>query len=285
LVQNQFYDSKIVGKYCEKRDPYLAFVAYKRGLCDYELMEVTNKNGLFKHQARYLVERQDPDLWAYALNDQNEYKRSVIDQVVQTALPESKNPEEVSSTVKAFMTADLPNELIELLEKIVIEGTEFSGNRNLQNLLILTAIKADKSRVMDYVNRLDNYDAPDIANIAVGSGLFEEAFVIFKKFKHNVQAILVLIDHLGSIERAFEFADRVNEPEVYSKLGKAQLDRDLVKEAIEAFIKAQDPEFYHEVISAAQRTDHYGDLVNYLQMCRKKLKEPVIESELIYAFA
>lgn len=285
LQTNQFYDSKIVGKYCEKRDPYLAFVAYKRGLCDYELMEVTNKNGLFKHQARYLVERQDPDLWAYALNDNNEFKRSVIDQVVQTALPESKNPEEVSSTVKAFMTADLPNELIELLEKIVIEGTEFSGNRNLQNLLILTAIKADKTRVMDYVNRLDNYDAPDIANIAIGSELYEEAFVIFKKFKHNVPAILVLIEHINSIERAFDFADRVNEPEVYSKLAKAQLDRDMVKEAIEAFIKAVDPEYYHEVISAAQRTDHYGDLVSYLQMCRKKLKEPAIESELIYAFA
>lgn len=285
LLHNQFYDSKVVGKYCEKRDPYLAFVSYKRGLCDYELIEVTNKNGLFKNQARYLVERQDQELWAYVLNDSNEFKRSVIDQVVQTALPESKNPEEVSSTVKAFMTADLPNELIELLEKIVIEGTEFNGNRNLQNLLILTAIKADRTRVMDYVNRLNNYDAPDIANIAIGSSLFEEAFVIFKKFEHHVSAIQVLIDHLDSIERAREFAERVNLPEVYSKLGKAQLDRELVKEAIESFIKANDPEFYHEVISASQRTNNFEDLVKYLQMCRKKLKEPTIESELIYAFA
>ena len=39
------------------------------------------------------------------------------------------------------MTAELPNELIELLEKIVIENSAFSDNRNLQNLLILTAIK------------------------------------------------------------------------------------------------------------------------------------------------
>ena len=31
--------------------------------------------------------------------------------------------------------------------------------------------------------RLDNYDAPDIANIAIGSELFEEAFAIFKKFE------------------------------------------------------------------------------------------------------
>lgn len=139
----QHYDSKVVGKYCEKRDPYLAFLAYKRGNCDAELLEVTNKNGLFKHQARYLVERQDAELWAMVLNEENEFKRQVIDQVVQTALPEVKNPEEVSSTVKAFMAADMPNELIELLEKIVLDSknTEFSENRNLQNLLILTAIK------------------------------------------------------------------------------------------------------------------------------------------------
>ena len=66
------------------------------------------------------------------------------------------------------MNADLPQELIELLERIVLQGTDFSNNRNLQNLLILTAIKADKDRVMDYINRLDNFDGPEIAKIAVG---------------------------------------------------------------------------------------------------------------------
>lgn len=63
--------------------------------------------------------------------------------------------------------------------------------RNLQNLLILTAIKADKTRVMEYINRLDNYDAPDIANIAIQNELFEEAFAIFKKFDVNTSAISV----------------------------------------------------------------------------------------------
>lgn len=63
----------------------------------------------------------------------------------------------------------------------------------MQNLLILTAIKADRSRVMEYINRLDNYDAPDIANIAISSQLFEEAFAIFKKFEVNTSAIEVSI--------------------------------------------------------------------------------------------
>lgn len=65
--------------------------------------------------------------------------------------------------------------------------------RNLQNLLILTAIKADRSRVMEYINRLDNYDAPDIANIAITSELYEEAFAIFKKFEVNTSAIQVCV--------------------------------------------------------------------------------------------
>lgn len=65
----------------------------------------------------------------------------MIDQVVQTALSETQDPEDISVTVKAFMTADLPNELIELLEKIVLDSSVFSDHRNLQNLLILTGKK------------------------------------------------------------------------------------------------------------------------------------------------
>jgi len=191
LKENAFYDSRVVGKYCEKRDPHLACVAYERGQCDRELIKVCNENSLFKSEARYLVKRRDPDLWVEVLNEANQFRRPLIDQVVQTALSETQDPEDISVTVKAFMTADLPNELIELLEKIVLDNSVFSDHRNLQNLLILTAIKADRSRVMEYINRLDNYDAPDIANIAISNQLFEEAFAIFKKFDVNASAIQV----------------------------------------------------------------------------------------------
>lgn len=96
---------------------------------------------MFKHQARYLVRRRDPELWNFALQTTNAYRRQLVDQVVATALPETQDPEDVSITVKAFMAAELPNELIELLEKLVLEGSAFSDNRNLQNLLVLTAVK------------------------------------------------------------------------------------------------------------------------------------------------
>ena len=40
LRENQFYDSRVVGLYCEKRDPHLACVAYERGQCDDEFIKV-----------------------------------------------------------------------------------------------------------------------------------------------------------------------------------------------------------------------------------------------------
>jgi clathrin heavy chain len=172
----------------------LACVAYERGQCDRELIKVCNENSLFKSEACYLVRRRDPDLWVEVLNESNQFRRHLIDQVAQTALSETQDPEDISVTVKAFMTADLPNELIELLEKIVLDSSVFSDHRNLQNLLILTAIKADHTRVMEYITRLDNYDAPDIANIAISNQLYEEAFAIFKKFDVNASAIQVRSD-------------------------------------------------------------------------------------------
>lgn len=73
LVQNQFYDSREVGAFCEERDPHLAYVAYKRawGGCDQELIDLTNKNQMYRLQARYCVERMDAGLWAIVLSENN----------------------------------------------------------------------------------------------------------------------------------------------------------------------------------------------------------------------
>ncbi|VDP40951.1 unnamed protein product, partial [Schistosoma curassoni] len=311
LRENQYYNSSVVGKYCEKRDPHLACIAYERGHCDQDQIRVCNENALFKTEARYLVRRKEPELWAEALSESNIYRRQLIDQVVQTALSETQDPEEISVSVKAFMAADMPNELIELLEKIVLDNSVFSDHRNLQNLLILTAIKADKSRVMEYINRLDNYDAPDVANIAINNSLFEEAFAIFKKFEVNTSAIQAIKPNfvfgfsserisctnkchyyftndryaVFSLSWAYEFAERCNEPAVWSLLAHAQLAQGSIKEAIDSYVKASDPSRFQAVSEAASNSGNWEDLVRYLQMARKKARETFIESELAFAYA
>ena len=185
------------------------------------------------------------------------------------------------------MTAELPQELIELLERIVLHNSGFDNNRNLQNLLILTAIKADQSRVMNYINRLDNYDGQELAKIAQEDQyqLYDEALCIYKKFGEDVEAVKILLEKQQNLKGAQAFAEKTNKPEVWTELGKAQLDQSLLKEAIESFIRANNPSMYMMVINIAQNQECYEELVTFLLMARKTLKEQIIDSELIYSYA
>lgn len=129
-------------------------------------------------------------------------------------------------------------------------------------------------------------------------------------------SLQVLIENVKNLDRAYEFAERCNEPAVWSQLAKAQLQHGLVKEAIDSFIKADDHSAYIDVVETAHKTgtsfsldlkqpvantaihsklkelsfhrsiaESWEDLVRYLQMARKKARESYIESELIYAYA
>lgn len=64
----------------------------------------------------------------------------------------------------------------------------------------------------------------------------------------------VLIDHVANLDRAYEFAERCNDPAVWSQLARAQLKEGLVKEAIDSYIKAADPSQYMEVVQIAQNS-------------------------------
>lgn len=87
------------------------------------------------------------------------------------------------------------------------------------------------------------------------------------------------------MDRAYEFAEKVNEPTVWGALAKAQLKENLVKEAVDSFIKADDPTAFFEVSKKCAETDHWEDLVRFAQMARKKSREAFIETELCFAFA
>lgn len=285
LKENDMYDTLTVGKYCEKRDPNLAYIAYRKGQNDLELINITNDNSMHKAQSRYLLERADAEIWSFVLNGNNIHRRSLVDQVISTAVPESTEPEKVSIAVKAFLDADLPAELIELLEKIILEPSPFSDNGSLQNLLMLTAAKADKGRLMDYVHQLSAYNGEEIANMCVSVGLFEEAFEIYKKKQNHTAATQVLVEHIVSIDRAQAYAEHVELPEVWSTVAKAQLDGLRISDAIDSYILAEDPSNYNEVIDIATHAGKDEELIKYLRMARKTLREPAIDTALAFSYA
>jgi hypothetical protein len=52
-ISFKLYEPLVVGKICEDRDPYLAYIAYAKGFCDKELISI----------AHYLVKCWQPELW------------------------------------------------------------------------------------------------------------------------------------------------------------------------------------------------------------------------------
>lgn len=282
------YDPASVGRYCERRDPQLAIIAYRRGQCDDDLLRVTNANALYKQQAAYLIRRRDPAVWARVLGPTNEHRDKLVKQIVVSSLPECRDAEDVSSTVKAFIAADLKADLIALLERLLFDGgaaASFRGNRNLHNLLLLTAISTAPERVQEFVDQLDNFDAPEVASVALQHGLYEEAFTLYRRANMHVEAIGVLVEHVGSIERAREYAEKMGRKDVWAALGRAQRARQLFHDAVDSFIRADDPSDHGEMIAAGRSAGAWDDLLRYLQMARNRLRDATIESELLYVLA
>jgi clathrin heavy chain len=286
LRENQYYNPKFVGDILAKRDAHLACIAYAKGNCDVDLIELTNTHQLYKEQARYLVARQDPDLWAKVLSPENEHMKLVVDAVISTALPECNDADKVSETVKAFIAADIPNQLIGLLEKVVLESPQFQNNVSLQNLLILTAAKSDTSRVMTYITRLNDYTWDKIAEKLIEEQLYDEAIACYKKFNQNVAAVKVMLESKNDLQAAADWAAHCNEEPVWGEVARKQLENGLIVEAIESFIKAKDTKEYMAVIKSAEEANEYKSLVKFLQLTRQiQNRDPIIESELLFAYA
>jgi len=296
LMNNAYYDSRQLGEFCTKRDPYLAYIAYARGKCDTELIEVTNEASLFKEQAEYVVSRESDDLWAKILRKENPFRKLVVDQVIGVALPACNKPERVSVAVRAFLGADMPDVLMDLLEKLVLNtaNSAFTRNKNLQNMLLLTAIKAESmgnnpdrsGRVMEYLRRMDNYDSVEIAKVALGAGLYEEAYSIYYKFNKLDDALDVLLNFIKDFTRAEEFAARMNTPDVWSKLGEALLHAHRVGDGVRALLKAKDARPYLLVVETARdhaSDEEYAVVVKYLKIVRSGIKDfKVVDTEIVY---
>ena len=95
----------------------------------------------------------------------------------------------------------------------------------------------------------------------------------------------MLLERMDDVTRAHEYATKVDDVAVWSVLGHAQLQRGLVSDAIGSYLLAKDSSKYIEVIKRASETQQYADLVKYLMMVRKKVKDQTVDSEIVIAYA
>ena len=69
---------------------------------------------------------------------------------------------------------------------------------------------------------------------------------------------------------------QVDEAEVWSELGHAQLEQGAVGDAIESYLKSGDHSRHLEVIQRSNQDNAHAQLVKFLLMVRKKIKDPKV---------
>jgi hypothetical protein len=97
------------------------------------------------------------------------------------------------------------NLLIELIEKITLEPLPFSDNKNLQKLLMLTAIQSHEAKVDRYVSKLENYDHLEIAHN-------------LQEYNKHALTMSIPVEHIVSIERVLDYANKVDIPPRHSSM-------------------------------------------------------------------
>ncbi|GIX64752.1 clathrin heavy chain, putative [Babesia caballi] len=289
LRTNQHYDRAVVGRFCEERDPMLAFLIYSEATLDDDVLRLCAASGLHKMLTSYAMKRSSARLWRDIFAPDSvavtpDDRKRVCEELVAMA-PESSSAAEVSCVLKALLDASMNEEVIALLEQILLTQTQFSNSSNLQNLLLATAVKTNPAKLEGYLQKLDNYDVSALSKLAASLGIPRSSFSILKNAGRHSEALdaLLSVKEAGVLQEAHDYVQSADKPELWFRLGRAYLDEKQLKHAIEAYVRSGDLSDHARIKEACQ-----GDAALFLQWLRegRKIKETrELDTDLLLCLA
>jgi len=179
----------------------------------------------------YLSKQQDTDLWEYAV----EKSEKILEYILQDEVfLLSVSVQEFSVLLKFLMKTENQNreKLIKLLQRILLGVVlhPFKNHPSLQTMLITSILKSSKpERLSELLPALNYFDGRETVSMAIRLGHLEEALQIAKQLKEHLLGIEILVNHMDDMVRAFDFANTVDEPEVWKFVGKAQWRKNNLK--------------------------------------------------------
>eukprot|EP00477_Mikrocytos_mackini_P000219 GAHX01000232.1.p1 GENE.GAHX01000232.1~~GAHX01000232.1.p1 ORF type:complete len:1782 (-),score=358.81 GAHX01000232.1:21-5333(-) len=284
-------DLESIADFALHLDSFTAFLAYS--LCDKDdkVIEMGQNKGWFKEVAEYLVRRSDERLWVKVLDEHNEYRGELVYNVVHVIIPTETNTDKVSLVVRAFIKANISKDLLELLEQIIIKNknSTLCRDKNLQNLLILTAIKSDKVKVEEYISTLNNYDYKSIGEMAQKYELNEEAVTIFTKGNLLTNCFSVLLNRQHDYNRAYLVASDKNSQgmhDAFRLLIEAAVGSNFVKEGIELATEKKEIRVLKAIMNLSIDSNKYNDeILTYLETIKNVTRDNIVIDSILKILA
>jgi clathrin heavy chain len=116
LKENKYYISRVIGNFCEKTYPNLAFIAYSRSQVDDDIIRICYNNNMIKELVDYLIRRDKFNIWTDIFSKKNLHWRKILDFFVYHSVYGSYIKNELKTATKALLISDIKPEFIELLE-------------------------------------------------------------------------------------------------------------------------------------------------------------------------
>ncbi|SIO73338.1 clathrin, heavy polypeptide [Babesia microti strain RI] len=282
------YDREEVACYCRHSHPELAFIAYKGDASKQShLVELAYEKELYETLSKHVLEAQDLQLWSLVLS--HEDSDSFISELTSNVLPECKNSQQVSIAIKALMDAKMNYHLITLLDRLILSKSNFSDNRNLQNLLLVTALREKSDKLETYIDVCTNCDVNQVAKLALELDEVDHALNLYIRSGNMAEAVRVLLDK-GDLDGAAKLADQVDDRLIYGCVAQSFLPIDLTL-AVDYFSKSGDPSYYSAIVDACKEKNDYVNLIRYLTQGENdggKLRSYLSlsrDTDLAYAYA
>ncbi|ORM41265.1 Clathrin heavy chain 1 [Babesia sp. Xinjiang] len=289
LLTNKHYDRTVIGRFCEERDPMLAYLIYYEAQLDSDVLRLCLANGFHKMLASYALKRSSTSLWrdivvSNSSTISSDDRKRVCEELVSLA-PECSNASEISCALKALLDSGMNVEVIALLEQLLLTQTQFSSSSNLQNLLLATAVKTNPAKLEEYLSKLDNYDVSALSKLSDSLGLSRSSFSILKSAGRALEALdaLLSMKEDGILQEAHDYVASVDKPELWFRLGRAYLEEKNLPKAIDSYVRSGDLSD-HERIKRACEGD--PDLfLRWLTNGRKVKKSRDLDTDLLLCLA
>eukprot|EP00727_Mastigamoeba_balamuthi_P004755 m51a1_g14278 putative clathrin heavy chain 1 (1061) ;mRNA; f:355150-358423 len=265
LESSPHYDPVRIGAFCEQAGrPELALAAYERGRCDELLLALTCAHGMFDEQARYVVERAQPQLWERVLSRSNEHRLSLVRAVLCTGVQQCKVPQKRLAAIKALYASV---SLAEAEGAVVGAAPRVSGPAQTA-LLVLAGKEGDKAKFYSFLESFDKVESSVAVEICLYHKLFEEAYALIERTQLYADSFGAFGVQISGANKSKSFSERVNPPDAWSMLARAFVDKGEWREAVLSFKNAQ----------AAAKEDRMPDFIGVIAG-----RTPEVQTEIAYA--
>ncbi|KAK2956604.1 putative Clathrin heavy chain 1 [Blattamonas nauphoetae] len=240
-------------------------------------------------------------------------RKAVLDNIITLSLPQCTDKNRIVCCCQSLLSLNEGEAVIDSLRNLVLPGvseselkipekkweerdwsyfsrsdvttegtTELATDRQLQNTLLICSIRTNHPSLISFIHMLSHFDPNEISKHSLRQKMIQATLDIYLHSGLYLNAMSLLVGEMSDLASAKRLCEKVNQEDCWKAYGRACMQNNDTKEAVEAFVRIGDAEDHQTVMQLCKEKNEYGLLVTFLKMA-KYLNNSTINTELFIA--